>query len=118
MTVRAMARPLGQAGGSQSLSSSRMRMIAPGSTPREQVASARRSVARMHEYGAFDGALPPGPEVIAQRVDAQRTRFVTRAMLPLYDDILWPALKPLSDERIGVRTNVDLRAQMRTMWAK
>ena len=65
---------LGQAGGSQSLSSSRMRMIAPGSTPREQVASARRTVARMHEYGAFDGVLPPGPEVIAQRVDAQRTR--------------------------------------------
>jgi hypothetical protein len=65
---------LGQAGGSQSLSSSRMRMVAPGSTPREQVASARRTVARMHEYGAFDGILPPGPEVIAQRVDAQRTR--------------------------------------------
>ena len=65
---------LGQAGGSQSLSSSRMRMVAPGSTPREQTASARRTVARMHEYGAFDGILPPGPEVIAQRVDAQRTR--------------------------------------------
>src|SRR5205085_5176918 len=26
---------------------------------------------------------------------AQRTRFVTRPMLPLYDDILWPPLKPL-----------------------
>jgi DNA helicase-2/ATP-dependent DNA helicase PcrA len=49
---------------------------------------------------------------------AQRTRFITRAMLPLYDDILWPALKPLSDDRIGVRANVDLHAQMRTMWAK
>ena len=65
---------LGQSGGSQALSSSRMRMVAPGATPREQVASARRTVARMHEYGAFDGVLPPGPEVIAQRVDAQRTR--------------------------------------------
>ena len=26
---------------------------------------------------------------------AQRTRFITRAMLPLYEDILWPPLKPL-----------------------
>jgi DNA helicase-2/ATP-dependent DNA helicase PcrA len=49
---------------------------------------------------------------------AQRTRFITRAMLPLYDDVLWPALKPLSEVQLGVRTNVDLRAQMRTMWAK
>ena len=49
---------------------------------------------------------------------AQRTRFITRAMLPLYDDILWPALKPLPDELTALRANVDLRAQMRTMWAK
>jgi DNA helicase-2/ATP-dependent DNA helicase PcrA len=49
---------------------------------------------------------------------AQRTRFITRAMLPLYDDILWPALKPLSAERLGIPAAVDLRAQMRTMWAK
>ena len=49
---------------------------------------------------------------------AQRTRFITRAMLPLYDDILWPALKPLSPELTALGTNVDLRAQMRTMWAK
>ncbi len=49
---------------------------------------------------------------------AQRTRFITRAMLPLYDDILWPALKPLSPDLLALNTNVDLRAQMRTMWAK
>ena len=49
---------------------------------------------------------------------AQRTRFITRAMLPLYDDVLWPALKPLDMERIAPRANVDLRAQMRGMWAK
>ncbi len=49
---------------------------------------------------------------------AQRTRFITRAMLPLYDDVLWPPLKALSGERIGVRASVDLKAQMRTMWAK
>ena len=49
---------------------------------------------------------------------AQRTRFITRAMLPLYDDRLWPALKPLPDELLALNTNVDLRARMRTMWAK
>jgi DNA helicase-2/ATP-dependent DNA helicase PcrA len=49
---------------------------------------------------------------------AQRTRFITRAMLPLYDDILWPAMKPLSSDLLALKTNVDLRAQMRTMWAK
>ena len=49
---------------------------------------------------------------------AQRTRFITRAMLPLYDDILWPALKPISNDLLALKTNVDLRAQMRTMWAK
>lgn len=65
---------LGQSGGSQALSSSRMRMLAPGSTPREQVASARRTVDRMHQYGAFDGVIPPGPEVIQQRVAQQRER--------------------------------------------
>jgi len=49
---------------------------------------------------------------------AQRTRFIARAMLPLYDDILWPALKPISNDLLALKTNVDLRAQMRTMWAK
>jgi DNA helicase-2/ATP-dependent DNA helicase PcrA len=49
---------------------------------------------------------------------AQRTRFITRAMLPLYDDVLWPKLKPLDADRIMPRANIDLRAQMRTMWAK
>ncbi|HEX4297459.1 MAG TPA: ATP-dependent helicase, partial [Devosia sp.] len=48
---------------------------------------------------------------------AQRSRFITRAMLPLYDDILWPALQPLATLTAS-RGNVDLRAQMRTMWAK
>jgi hypothetical protein len=39
-------------------------------------------------------------------------------MLPLYDDVLWPPLKPLSPELTALRANVDLRAQMRTMWSK
>ncbi|MBI4920861.1 MAG: ATP-dependent helicase [Devosia nanyangense] len=49
---------------------------------------------------------------------AQRSRFVTRAMLPLYDDILWPALKPLATEMAPKGPAIDLRAQMRDMWAK
>jgi DNA helicase-2/ATP-dependent DNA helicase PcrA len=49
---------------------------------------------------------------------AQRTRFISRAMLPLYDDVLWPRLKPLERERLTATANVDLRAQMRGMWAK
>ena len=49
---------------------------------------------------------------------AQRSRFITRAMLPLYDDILWPPLKPMAAELVQLGTNIDLRAQMRTMWAK
>ncbi len=49
---------------------------------------------------------------------AQRTRFITRAMVPLYDDMLWPALKPISPELQAMKANVDLKAQMRTMWAK
>jgi hypothetical protein len=53
-----------------------------------------------------------------RHMHAQRTRFITRAMLPLYDDILWPALKPLSSELLGLGTNLDLRARMRSMWAK
>jgi DNA helicase-2/ATP-dependent DNA helicase PcrA len=49
---------------------------------------------------------------------AQRSRFVSRAMLPLYDDILWPALKPLATDMIPKGPVIDLRAQMRGMWAK
>ena len=49
---------------------------------------------------------------------AQRSRFISRAMLPLYDDILWPALKPLAAEVAPKGPAVDLRAQMRGMWAK
>ncbi|MDO8359320.1 MAG: ATP-dependent helicase [Devosia sp.] len=49
---------------------------------------------------------------------AQRSRFVTRAMLPLYDDILWPALKPLATDMVPKGPAIDLRAQMRGMWAK
>jgi DNA helicase-2/ATP-dependent DNA helicase PcrA len=49
---------------------------------------------------------------------AQRTRFITRAMLPFYDDILWPPLKALDTERLMPKASIDLRTQMRGMWAK
>jgi len=50
---------------------------------------------------------------------AQRTRFITRAMLPLYEDMLWPPLEPLSDSRTAATVPaLDLRAEMRGMWAK
>jgi DNA helicase-2/ATP-dependent DNA helicase PcrA len=49
---------------------------------------------------------------------AQRTRFISRAMLPLYDDILWPALKPLDVAAMLPRASRDLKAEMRGMWAK
>ncbi|MEP7240751.1 MAG: ATP-dependent helicase [Devosia sp.] len=50
---------------------------------------------------------------------AQRTRFITRAMLPHYDDILWPPLKPLDPSVVATpTTRIDVRSQMRDMWAK
>ncbi|MEQ1899789.1 MAG: ATP-dependent helicase [Devosia sp.] len=49
---------------------------------------------------------------------AQRSRFVTRDMLGLYDDIFWPRLKPLAETLVASGPKTDLRAQMRTMWAK
>ena len=49
---------------------------------------------------------------------AQRTRFITRAMLPLYDDILWPPLKPLAMSQPNAMPRIDLKTSMRGMWAK
>jgi len=49
---------------------------------------------------------------------AQRTRFITRSMLPLYDDILWPPLKPLAMSQPDATPRIDLKASMRGMWAK
>ncbi len=50
---------------------------------------------------------------------AQRTRFIPRQTLHLYEDILWPAVKPY--EPVGFApapVQTDLAARMRTMWAK
>ena len=53
-----------------------------------------------------------------RHIYAQRTRFVTRPMLPLYEDMLWPPLKPLALGGANVTTRIDVKAQMRGMWSK
>lgn len=54
-----------------------------------------------------------------KHVYAQRTRFVTRAMLPLFEDIFWPLVKPaaLSPLTPGA-PRIDIGAQLRGMWQK
>jgi len=50
---------------------------------------------------------------------AQRTRFIPRASLHLYEDILWPPVKPY--EPVGFAPGAgqaDLASKMRAMWAK
>ncbi|WIJ25914.1 ATP-dependent helicase [Devosia sp. RR2S18] len=50
---------------------------------------------------------------------AQRTRFIPRSSLGLYEDMLWPPVKPY--EGIGLSpapVPTDLTARMRNMWAK
>jgi DNA helicase II / ATP-dependent DNA helicase PcrA len=51
---------------------------------------------------------------------AQRTRFIDKSMLGLFDDIFWPPLKPLAQpEGVSPRpVRLDLGATMRGMWAK
>jgi len=39
-------------------------------------------------------------------------------MLPLYDDILWPPLKPLTVSQPNAMPRIDLKTSMRDMWAK
>ena len=53
-----------------------------------------------------------------RHIYAQRTRFITRPMLPLYDDILWPPLKPLGDTGPTAVGRLDLRAELRGMWQR
>ena len=50
----------------------------------------------------------------------QRTRFIDKAMLPLFDDIFWPPLKPLAQPTgpVPQGAKLDLGAAMRGMWAK
>ena len=54
-----------------------------------------------------------------KHVYAQRSRFITKAMLPLFDDRLWPPLKPLNVAAMSPDApKVDIGAQLRGMWQK
>ena len=48
---------------------------------------------------------------------AQRTRFIPRSMVPLFEDILWPPVKPAYIEGLSpAPATMDIGAQMRGMW--
>ena len=48
---------------------------------------------------------------------AQRTRFIPRAMVPLFEDILWPPVTPAHIEGLSpAPVRMDIGAQMRGMW--
>jgi DNA helicase-2/ATP-dependent DNA helicase PcrA len=48
---------------------------------------------------------------------AQRTRFIPRAMVGLFEDILWPPVAPLREDlKARGPAVVDLGARMRSMW--
>jgi DNA helicase-2/ATP-dependent DNA helicase PcrA len=50
---------------------------------------------------------------------AQRTRFIPRVMVPLFEDILWPPVKPAYIEGLSpAPVKMDIGAQMRGMWSK
>ena len=53
-----------------------------------------------------------------KHVYAQRSRFIPRGMLGHFEDIMWPAVKPLAMGEItpGV-PRIDVGAAMRGMWA-
>jgi len=54
-----------------------------------------------------------------KHVYAQRTRFITRAMLPLFDDVFWPAVKPAEIRGIApAAPRVDIGAGLLAMWKK
>jgi DNA helicase-2/ATP-dependent DNA helicase PcrA len=54
-----------------------------------------------------------------KHVYAQRSRFTTKAMLPLFDDMFWPAVKPAEIRGIEpAAPRVDVGAGLRAMWKK
>ncbi|WP_192895688.1 ATP-dependent helicase [Arsenicitalea aurantiaca] len=54
-----------------------------------------------------------------RHVYAQRSRFISRSMLALFEDMLWPPVKPAAIEGLAPGpVRIDLGAQMRGMWAK
>jgi DNA helicase II / ATP-dependent DNA helicase PcrA len=54
-----------------------------------------------------------------RHVYAQRTRFIGKAMLGLFDDLFWPSPAPVEASRAApAARRIDVAAQMRGMWAK
>jgi DNA helicase-2/ATP-dependent DNA helicase PcrA len=53
-----------------------------------------------------------------KHVYAQRTRFITRAMLGLFDDMFWPAVTPAEIRGGTTAPKVDIGANLRQMWKK
>ena len=52
-----------------------------------------------------------------KHVYASRTRFITRPMLPLFDDIMWPKVAPVDLSGLSPQApRIDIGAQMRSMW--
>jgi DNA helicase-2/ATP-dependent DNA helicase PcrA len=53
-----------------------------------------------------------------KHVYAQRTRFIPKSLLPLFEDRFWPAVTPYSAGATAVPVAVDLRQQMLGMWKR
>ena len=54
-----------------------------------------------------------------KHVYAQRSRFITRAMLSHFEEMFWPAVKPAAIAGLSpTGPAIDLSAQMRAMWRK
>jgi len=53
-----------------------------------------------------------------RHVYAQRTRFITKAMLPLFDDMFWPAVTAAEIRGGTTAPKVDIGAGLRQMWKK
>ncbi|KFC68045.1 DNA-dependent ATPase I and helicase II [Devosia sp. LC5] len=54
-----------------------------------------------------------------RHIYAQRSRFIPRSMSVLFDDVLWPAVKPAHIEGLSPGpARIDIGAQMRGMWQK
>jgi DNA helicase-2/ATP-dependent DNA helicase PcrA len=55
-----------------------------------------------------------------KHVYAQRSRFITRAMLPLFDDMFWPAVKPAAINGLAAPAapRIDVGAGLLAMWKK
>jgi DNA helicase-2/ATP-dependent DNA helicase PcrA len=52
-----------------------------------------------------------------RHVYAQRTRFISNAMLAHFKTCSWPAARSTHDPYEHASTKVDIRARMRRMWS-